>query len=71
MCDRVVQLDLFGSKGLIMFMKDLEPSNYSSSSMYNFKDGVFCRFLWSYSPKTCLNCLTYIQYNICNQYTKK
>jgi len=50
----------FGSKGSINFVKILKPSNCSSSLMCNFENGGFGWFLWSYSSKTCLNCLKYI-----------
>ena len=55
---RVVQFDFLRAK----FVKVLEPSNCSSSSMCDFENGGFCWFLRSYSSKTCLFCLEYIKY---------
>jgi hypothetical protein len=63
---RVVQFDFLRAK----FVKVLEPSNCSSSSMCDFENGGFCWFLRSYSSKTCLNCYKYIKYTIFNPYTK-
>jgi len=44
------------------FVKILEPSNCVSSSMCNFENGGFCRFLWSNLSKPCLNCLKHINH---------
>jgi len=49
---------LFWSKGSIKFVKVLDPSNCSNSSICNFGNGGFCWFPWFYSSKTCLYCLT-------------
>ena len=58
-------VQFFGSKGSMKFVKVLEPSNCSSSSMCNFGNGGFCWFPWSYSSKTCfvLFYLCIIYYN--------
>ena len=69
-CIRDVQFD-FLSKGSIKIVKVIEPSNCSSSLIYENIVYYISWFLYSYSSKKCLNCLKYTLYIKFNQCTKK
>jgi hypothetical protein len=53
---------LFGSKGSIKFVKVLEPSNCSSSSMCIFENGGFCLFHGHTRPNMLVLSYMYIIY---------